>query len=1250
MKSTMRLTQITAAVLLLCGGMSAAMAALVSGVCDVNGTSVCGSNGATVTPGSVLTIRGYAFDLDTLDRPADPAKGQIILRNEDTLLTYRVPIQRIEARPDVVVEKIAGAITPEQYPLVNAGFIAQVFSASLPPGYYSVQEVKVSMQSGAVLTLPMENAEQRGSFVIDGGSSPFQLVKNDGGTVPLKMTQATGGVISATGYPALRDGSFQIQAKLPGVAGDVQKSVAFNYKRPVLTVPVSLPVVEAFPGMTARITPVNPLTNRSLDIEKIPVVVDSAAVPEMKINGVSVEQGKTIDISRQANIAGVYPTLVSDSGTAEQVQNVNLWVDLPDAPNIVMTSERWNPASKIKVSKSKEAAAIKVEDLDVQAKLDGGAKETCNTLSMVRPGYTLSQTAGVNCAIKFGDLPEGMKYNPYASNALRGSVPLVGMNTMEYTPGVVYTDPATRQTAFYPAKTGAASVAVEGTTPAPIALNFKNDKLLDSFYAKNAEQFPGKKFATVDRAQARALGMMNVKGAHREIMTRVTYPGDATKEAYSSLPENNVPLVMQADEPWKTYQVKVESWYMRAPEFKTEETLDFVGVPKGPLVNLEKVFVSHDQAETIIRGQMGTPKGQTITFDPESMGKWQVSIREDKTGTQLSTPIEVAADGTFTANLGRLTAGTRFIVAEAKMIDTTGLVSNSSVISKSRALITAAGDVIEATLSVRALSGKAPFVQTINANVKNSKMLANVKAVSWESLGEDGTWARVMKTEGIEQTGINFTARLESAGKATYRALLVNRYSGAEFATEPITLQAFDVPTFRVTAPSVVQVGRPVTLTVAADDGYNAVYAWRIITAGGYEDVSGESGSSFTFTPKEIKNFSVEVAGRSVDAPDNPAADVKKTVGIKAVNPLSARASIKGPTFLEAGKTYNFQATINDVVPTTSAKAYVVKGFWMLPDGTRVDGTELEFTPRPEDKVLSYYTYVEGYPEETTVATYPVKTWTYVWPTQWRIKLNALQTDVPATIKYFVETPDFDLRSLNGEPLTYTWSLPAGISRSSGNDVAGNMSVEQQGTYQLALQVADSRGNVVNVTSDEFTILPPATVKTTASIISKYGESYYAPGTYYVSLKISEIPRGDSFLRNDVLINGSKVGEFTGSGNYVSFADPGNYEVLLRTITKAGNYGEQLLNVHVQEAPKAVCEMKQSSTTSGLLLVPTCSVAAGYIKSLTWTYDLDGVAQKSTSKTFLVAKAWLTGGRFANLRLEIETDLGAKTQEVVTLQ
>lgn len=104
-----------------------------------------------------------------------------------------------------------------------------------------------------------------------------------------------------------------------------------------------------------------------------------------------------------------------------------------------------------------------------------------------------------------------MKYNPYAANALRGSLPLVGDNTIAYTPGVVYTNPATRQTAFYPVKSGSGSVTIAGTTPSPIALTFKNDKLLDTFYAKNSAQFPGKLFATVDKTQARSLGIVNVK-------------------------------------------------------------------------------------------------------------------------------------------------------------------------------------------------------------------------------------------------------------------------------------------------------------------------------------------------------------------------------------------------------------------------------------------------------------------------------------------------------------------------------------------------------------------------------------------------------------------------------------------------------------------------------------------------------------------------------------------------------------------
>lgn len=1251
MRSKHNLSKIAAAVALITGLAPLSYATLVSGVCDVNGITVCGGGGApTITPKGVLTIRGFAFDLATNDRPVDPASGYITVRNEDTLVSYKLAIQRIEARPDVLADKLGANFTADQYPVLNAGFIAQVFAASLPPGQYSIQEAKVSMKVGGMTSLPMTTADSRGSFMLSDASSPFTLVKGDGSSVALKMTRASGGNITATGYPALRNGGYTIQASLPGVGGDVVKSVAFNYKRPELALPVSLPMVDGFPGMTVKLAPTNPLTNRSLDLASLPVVVDSADVAGMKLNGSDITTGASITLTRQANLAGVYPALINDTGTDDQAQPVKLWVNLPDAPNLTLNAQRWDPGAKIQVAPSKSTAAIKVEDLDINAKLDTTAKDLCGVLTMIREGFMLSQTAGINCAIRYGTLPDGMKYNPYATNALRGSIPVVGDNVLTYTPGVVYTDPATRQTSFYPSRKGDSSLTLAGTEPTPIALTFKNDKLLDTFYQKNQSQYPGKMFATVDLTQARSLGVMNVKGGYREIMTRVTYPGDNTKDTFGSTAENNVPLIMQADVPWKSYSVKVEAWYQRAPEFKTEQTMEFVGVPSGPLVDLEKSFSSHDKAETLIHGVVGVSKGQTIVFDPASMGKWQVRIIEDKTGNVLSDYVPVADDGTFTANMGTLTAGTRYIVAEARMVDSSGLISNSSVASKSRALVTAAGTMIEASLSSRAASGKAPFVQTINVNLKNSKLISSVKAVNWEYLKDDGTWARVMHDDTAEQTGINYTAKIDQAGSATYRAVLTNKYSGAVFTTDPLMLTAFDVPSFRVNAPGVVQVGHPVSLSVEADPGFNAVYTWRLITSGGYQDVSGADTATFTFTPTEIKNYAIEVSGRSATAPDNPAANVTKTLGVKAVNPLAARASLKGPTYLESGKAYTFTAQINDVVPTTAGKAYKVLGYWSLPDGTRVDGTDLIYTPRPEDKLLSFYTYVEGYPDETTVATLPFKTWTYTWPSNWKISLSAQQTDVPATIKYLVETPGFDIKTLNGEPLTYTWSLPSGVQRGSGNDVAGTFLVSAQGSYQLALQVSDQRGNVVNVNSDEFTILPPATVVTDATMISKYGTSYYAPGTYYVSLKISQLPRGDSFLRNDVLINGTKVGEFTGSGNYVSFADPGSYDVLLRTITKAGNYGEKLLNVTVQDAPMPQCEMKTSSTTSGLLLSPSCTVAAGYIKSLTWSYTLDGTDQKVTAKTFLVSKAWITGNRISNLRLAIETDLGAKTEELVPIQ
>lgn len=1240
------LKKVPAAILLTFGVWHlSANAELISEVCQVNTINACENSNSTIAPAGILTIRGFAFNTAVGDRPVDTKGGYVLVRNEDTLTDYRLPIQAIESRPDVVASSIEGTLKPENYEVVKAGFAAQVFMASLPVGRYSVQEVKLNMKVSGLVKLDLPEASKRATFNIAASSSPFRVVRPDGSSVPLSMGKAASGVIPVTGYPPLRDGSYSIEATLPTIGGETKKSVAFNYRRPVVTAPVSLPLVQNFPGMTTRVALTNPLNNRPLDVSALPTVVEQVEGDSVSVDGQAITADKRLELGKFANATGVYQLSVNDSADTEGQQSIRLWLDLPDAPNVRVVATRWDPDRKVLLDKSVKEIPVKVEDLDVQAKLDSPSAETCQVLRTLKTDNIMGQYLGTDCAIKFTDMPEGMKHSSYNANALRGSVAKVGDNLVSYSVGVIYTDPATKRTEFYPSKSGISNINITGVEPTPIELSFRNDKLINPFYSENKGLFPGKHFALVDPAQARALGVMGVKSAHRGVRTRVTYPGDEVREAYTTVLESSVPLAMKADTPWQSQKVMVESWYEKAPEYKTVQEMDFLGIPMGPVVDLEKNFVSHDKAETLVHGNMGLAKGQSLVFDPAAMGTWQVSVINEKTSEVMGTPVTVASDGSFTVNLGTLSAGTRQIVAQARMITAAGDSPNSVAVSKKRSLITAVGDTIEATLAVRNLSGKAPFVQTIVTNFKDPKMQSNVKLVTWETLTADGTWQPVMRNGSGDtpHIGINYIATVSEAGEAHFRAVLVNKYSGASYTTEPIKLVAFDVPTFKVTGPAVVQAKRPVTFNVEAEEGFDAQFTWRLLTAGGATDVGPTDGKSFTFTPMEVKSYAVEVIGRQTGAPDNPSANVKKTGSVRAVNPLTARASITGPRLLEAGKPHEFKATINDVVSSTTSKDYELKGYWLLPDGTRVEGTDLVFTPRPEDKLLSFYTYVEGYPEDTSVSTYSFSTWKYEWPTSWRIRLQPVILDVPASIKFSVEIPGYKLSDLRGEPLTYTWSLPSAVTQTTGNDLEGAWTIDRFGNYQIALQVSDTRGNTVNITTDEFSILPPASVETQVSLVSKYGENFYAPGAYYVSTKTLKLPRSDSFLRHEVMINGQKVGEYTGSGHYVSFDTPGDYEVTVRTITKSGNYGEQIVNVHVQQPPKPTCEVKHNSTTSGISLVPTCAVDVGHVKSYTWTYTLDGQQKTATSKSFLIAKQWLAANSIGRVSLEVETDLGGKT-------
>lgn len=1247
----MALKSFPIAFLLCAGGMYSAQAnaAPVQRVCDVNGVNACLETGAVAPTGAVLSIQGYAYDLATGDKPIGISGAYITVQNEESFQRYKLPMTALEARPDAIGATIGdGSLKPEDYGIVNAGFVAQVFMASLPPGSYSVQEARIVMKNSGLVKLDLSSADQRASFRVEGADSGFELVKTDGTKIPLTLGKLSNGTIPVTGYPPLRNDNYQINARFAGATGPIVKNISFKYRRPEISIPISLPLVEGFPGIISRLTAANPLNNRPLDLQSLPVVVDQVQNSSTSINGTGINVGSSIQLDTFGG-SGSYQFNLSDADSTEGQNLINLWLNTPDAPNVKITATRWDPDKKVVVVKSTEQAPIKVVDVNLQASLIGPSAETCQVLRSIKTENIIGQYSGTDCAIRFDEMPEGIKHNQYISNSVAGALPSVGVNDFKYSVGVIYTDPTTKKTHFYPSRSGVSVLHMTGVAPDPIALSFRSDKLLQPFYDDNQAVFPGKKFGFVDSLQPRALGIVDVASAHRGVRTRVTYPDGSSKEAYSTVFTSAVPLAMRIDEPWEELPVTVESWYEKAPEYKTTENLTFVGIPLGPIVDLEKSFVSHDKAATIIHGSLGLVKGQTRVFDPNTMGTWKVVIRNDKTAEVMSAPVTVQPDGSFAVNLGTLAAGTRYIVAEASMVTASGAVATSSAKSKLRALITSPGQPITASLNVRTTSGRAPFMQTVAVNFTDPKMQPAVREVAWERQSEGGVWEPVFrKGTSTQYSGVNFIAQLDEPGKANFRAVLTNKYSGAVYATDPVELEAFGMPEFKVVAPSIVLAKQPVTFVIEEEPGFEAEYTWHLISSFGAVNIGPTNGKTFTFTPNEVKSYGVEVFGKQKGAPDNPAANVKKTVAVRAVNPLASRATINGPKLLETNKPYQFTAKINDVVSDSKGKGYELKGYWILPDGTRVDGTELTFTPRANDKVLSFYTYVEGYPEDTSVSTYSFSTWTYTWPSDWAIRLQPLYLDVPASVKFSVETNSVRLQDLHGEPLTYTWSLPEGVSQSYGTDSAGTLAINKFGKYQLAVQISDTRGNVTNITSEEFTILPPATVETNVSLLSKYGDKFYSPGAYYLGVKINKLPRGDSFLRNEAWVNDSKVGEFTGSGHYVAFAEPGAYDVTVRTITKSGNYGEQSISQQVQAPPAPVCEIKVSSTTSGSLITPACTVEAGYIKSYTWNYVLGGQAQVATSKSFLVTKKWLSDNAIGTVSLTVESELGAKSTHQVT--
>ena len=1195
--------------------------------CRVQGSDACATP-TSIGSDSAINIRGRL--------PVGAAESGHTLTIEHTSSgrTATVPL-RVFRDAQGSAEALAGArYSPGHAAQKNLGAEALIYTLSLPAGEYRVRRASIRMAAGGTQDYDL-SIESGARFEVPGSSLGGISIIRDGEVVAngLKTARPVGlaGRLPITGYPALRNGSYTLQVSL----GPTTVSRNFILQRPSRSVDVSLPYVEGLPEVGARLLVNDILKGRSLSGDTL-LTNDSSET--VSVNGRVVAPGQSFPVSFAQGQGGIS---ISNDSEEFAEKSIPLFNNAPDGENLILRLSRWRVEDQYLMQPSKTTAAIKVDPIAVSP-VRVSSSPKCAALRPYEEGERLFETTHTLCAVQWLDR-KGVSVDRFQRDSLRGELQELGTNTLRYRMGVIYTNPVTRATAFYPSRSGQQSFDVVGFAPDLPTLEFAPYSLYQPLRSRLGMP-PSKHLVRLSKASessGQLMGSASVSAPFGGLRTRIVTSDDA-REYSTGFNRVAYPVTQKVTEALAEKPVAIEAWYEKAPEFRSRLDLTAVGVPIGVGVFPDAARQFHSEQDTVISGRVGQYKGTRIEYSPEEHGRWEVRLyRVDGPPAEIGrTPIQ--DDGTFSINLGRQTPAQVRLRAVAHLIADGSASDFTAQTSTDFYATVYDGRAPTGRLRARTDSGAVPFSAMASIQYDEAGFAAMAQPATWEVSSDAGaTWQALQDERGRPVLGQSISRRFTDAGQYMLRATLRNKYSGLTHVTEPVALQAFLRGSARITMPAAAAVGTMVTASADLSGfGDNPLVRWQLLK--GSTVIARQEGvSSFSFSQDQADTYTVRLMVRDAEAPtDAGSAWVTKEAGIRIVDPLTASASITGPTIVEVGKTYRFAARINDVLPTNTSRNYTVRGAWLMPDGSRIEADEADMTIQPGQTSVVFATWVDGRPGVERLNTFPLRPWTYVWP-NWGLALQE-RSKQPPVLRYTLKPEGASLIDLRGEPIDVEWQLPENVSVTpEGQGLGGTIAFNAPGRYVLTARISDSRGNVTEVDTPAIEVLPPPQVTARMTVVSPYGEGkFYAPGKYTISHRIESVPAGDRFLKNEVYVNAEKVGEFFGSSAVVDITDPGEYTFRVRTLTQGGNYGDAERILNLAAAPAPTCTFARQESSVGVTIMPTCNVGAGYVSSYQWTYLLRGETLSMGSRSFYMRKADLPD--ISNIVLKVTASTGAQ--------
>lgn len=528
---------------------------------------------------------------------------------------------------------------------------------------------------------------------------------------------------------------------------------------------------------------------------------------------------------------------------------------------------------------------------------------------------------------------------------------------------------------------------------------------------------------------------------------------------------------------WNKSEYKVTASYVRLPEVVGELLIDAYVSPK------ESIRPAIESGTNMAIDTELLPMTIVIQdiyrfrdpYDPVTMGDWDVRvIRQDSAAGDQPVTDWVHAEGgqaQFQVPIGDVPSRTVRFFAEARLNSPIEGYERTEQSLRPLFFAVLKGGEIDAGVTTQKLSGQAPFTATFKVALDDRDMYTSTGEIVWEVSSDNGaSWEAFTP---LDRYKFQYT-KVFNKGTHLVRAMITNKYSGKKATTEQIEVIAYDKPELQVSGPEVVFVGSAQSLTASPilrvfDDATQEIKALPIdladvtiewSTDGG--KTYTETGESITLTNNDPSRFYVWARVRANSAPSDDLAAytiTKKSVEFKAIRP--PRIRVIGPAVIEIDKAYTF--SVSKDMPYSKMEG-VIKGFFTLPDGTKVEADQAEYTPKKEDLASGYLTttytaWVDGYREQGAEGSHSLRSrvWQYIWP-KFAVDVRKDAAVSPANIELRVRTTNYG--GTLEEP-KYEWVLPTnGIEVTDArNPVTRGVLVKQPGEYQFQVTVSDARNN-----------------------------------------------------------------------------------------------------------------------------------------------------------------------------------------------